>query len=206
MSQSGCQQIRRRRAAAAETEPTVQSGWKEAGLRTVLPGAPVSSRAPKPAELSNGALEESVDQPLHRPRAVLALAAIVGLLVAACGTGGVSPATSSHPPASGSAAGCGTPAVAPSASGSAAAGSPQKLIVGLGYIPSVQFAQFYLAQQAGYYRDAGLDVTFQNGRDSDLVPLAGQGALDIALADGTSVIPAVGQGIPVKYIASIYEK
>src|SRR6266508_4442456 len=174
MSQSGCQQIRRRRAAAAETEPTVQSGWKEAGLRTVLPGAPVSSRAPKPAELSNGALEESVDQPLHRPRAVLALAAIVGLLVAASGT--------------------------------AAAGSPQKLIVGLGYIPSVQFAQFYLAQQAGYYRDAGLDVTFQNGRDSDLVPLAGQGALDIALADGTSVIPAVGQGIPVKYIASIYEK
>ena len=34
---------------------------------------------------------------------------------------------------------------------------PAPLTVGLGYIPSVQFAPFYLAQQAGYYRDAGLD-------------------------------------------------
>ena len=38
-----------------------------------------------------------------------------------------------------------------------------KLIVGLGYIPSVQFAQFYRAEQQGYYDAAGLDVTFQNG-------------------------------------------
>ena len=29
--------------------------------------------------------------------------------------------------------------------------APTKLVVGLGYIPSVQFAQFYLAQQKGYY-------------------------------------------------------
>ena len=42
--------------------------------------------------------------------------------------------------------------------------APVKLTVGLGYIPNVQFAQFYLADQAGYYRDAGLDVTFQNGQ------------------------------------------
>jgi NitT/TauT family transport system substrate-binding protein len=79
-----------------------------------------------------------------------------------------------------------------------------KLTVGLGYIPSVQFAQFYRAQQQGYYRDAGLDVTFQNGNDSNLVTLVGQGALDIGVADGTSVIPAVGQGVPIKYAATIY--
>ena len=47
--------------------------------------------------------------------------------------------------------------------------------VGLGYIPSVQFAQFYLAQQAGYYAEAGLDVEFQNKIDPDLVPLVGAG-------------------------------
>ena len=29
---------------------------------------------------------------------------------------------------------------------------PVALTVGLGYIPSVQFAPFYLAEQAGYYR------------------------------------------------------
>ena len=79
-----------------------------------------------------------------------------------------------------------------------------KLTVGLGYIPSVQFAQFYRAQQQGYYKQAGLDVTFQNGNDANLVTLVGQGALDIGVADGTSVIPAVGQGIPIKYAATIY--
>ena len=78
------------------------------------------------------------------------------------------------------------------------------LKVGLGYIPSVQFAQFYLAQQADYYRDAGLEVTFENKIDPDLVTLVGQGALDIGVADGTSVVPAVGQGIPIKYVATIY--
>jgi NitT/TauT family transport system substrate-binding protein len=79
-----------------------------------------------------------------------------------------------------------------------------ELKVGLGYIPSVQFAQFYLAQQAGYYREAGLEVTFENKIDPDLVTLVGQGALDIGVADGTSVIPARSQGIPVTYIATIY--
>ena len=80
----------------------------------------------------------------------------------------------------------------------------QALTVGLGYIPSVQFAPFYLADQAGYYRDAGLDVTFQNKIDPDLVTLVGQGAVDVGLADGTSLIPAVSQGIPVRYIATVY--
>jgi NitT/TauT family transport system substrate-binding protein len=97
---------------------------------------------------------------------------------------------------------------AASGSGSAAAigsgGSPTPLRVGLGYIPSVQFAQFYLAQQAGYYRDAGLQVTFQNKIDPDLVTLVGQGAIDVGISDGTSVIPAVSQGIPIRYVATIY--
>ena len=39
-----------------------------------------------------------------------------------------------------------------------AAAEPVALSVGLGFIPSVQFAQFYLADQAGYYEEAGLEV------------------------------------------------
>lgn len=87
---------------------------------------------------------------------------------------------------------------APQASG------PTTLVVGLGYIPSVQFAPFYLAEQRGYYRDAGLTVTFQNKIDPDLVTLVGQGSVDIGIADGTSVIPAVSQGVPIRYVATIY--
>lgn len=81
---------------------------------------------------------------------------------------------------------------------------PTELIVGLGYIPSVQFAQFYLADAAGYYEAAGLDVTFQNKIDPELITLLARGSVDIGLADGTSLIPAVSQGIPVVYGATIY--
>jgi putative riboflavin transport system substrate-binding protein len=95
-------------------------------------------------------------------------------------------------------AACGQGSATPSPSGRT------KLTVGLGFIPSVQFAPFYLADRAGYYRDAGLDVTFQNRIDPDLVRLVGQGAIDIGLADGTSVIPAVSQGIEVRYLATVY--
>jgi NitT/TauT family transport system substrate-binding protein len=83
---------------------------------------------------------------------------------------------------------------------------PVHLEVGLGYIPSVQFAPFYLADKAGYYADAGLEVTFEHHADQDLITLLGQGALDIGVADGTSLIPAVSQGIPIVYAATIFSR
>jgi NitT/TauT family transport system substrate-binding protein len=91
----------------------------------------------------------------------------------------------------------GSPSASPSS-------GPVALTVGLGFIPSVQFAQFYLADEAGYYREAGLEVELVNRIDPELVTLVGQGAVDIALADGTSVVPAVSQVIPVRYGATIY--
>jgi NitT/TauT family transport system substrate-binding protein len=101
---------------------------------------------------------------------------------------------------------CGPGPVASGCCATPGTGTPQiiSLKVGLGYLPSVQFAPFYFAQQEGYYRDAGLDVTFENKIDPDLVTLVGQGALDVGVADGTSVIPAVSQAIPIRYIATIY--
>ena len=96
--------------------------------------------------------------------------------------------------------GC-TSSASPSPSTSVA---PVQLTVGLGYIPGVQFAPFYLAEQSGAYAAAGLDVTIQNQIDPDLISLVGSGGLDLALADGTSMIPAVSQGIPVRYLATIY--
>jgi NitT/TauT family transport system substrate-binding protein len=83
---------------------------------------------------------------------------------------------------------------------------PVALTVGLGYIGSVQFAPFYRADQAGYYAAEGLKITFQNEIDANLVPKVGLGTVDLGLSDGTSVIPAVSQGIPIRYIATIYAK
>ncbi|MDL2334530.1 MAG: ABC transporter substrate-binding protein [Chloroflexota bacterium] len=101
-------------------------------------------------------------------------------------------------------AGCGPSGATSGPSGSPTSAPLTKLTVGLGYIPSVQFAPFYRAKVQGYYEAAGLDVTFQNGDDANLITLIAQGADDIGIADGTSVIPAVGQGIPIVYVATIY--
>lgn len=135
------------------------------------------------------------------PARLVALAMVLGVLGAACG--GATPTSSpttepTTPPAT-------APTTAPaSTQAPTPSTAPVALTVGLGYIPSVQFAQFYLADRAGYYRDAGLEVTLQNKIDPDLITLLGQGAVDIGSGDGTSVIPAVSQGIPVIYTSTIY--
>jgi NMT1/THI5 like len=41
--------------------------------------------------------------------------------------------------------------------------------IGLGYIPNIQFAPFYVAQSKGYYQAAGLNVTFHHGFVNDLI-------------------------------------
>jgi len=121
---------------------------------------------------------------------------LAAVLVAACTSGGATSAPTAIPSSS----------VVPPATSSAvpSAGQPVKLVVGLGYIPSVQFAPFYLAQQQGWYAEAGLEVEFQNKIDPDLIALVGQGAIDVGIGDGTSVIPAVSQGIPIRYMATVY--
>jgi NitT/TauT family transport system substrate-binding protein len=123
---------------------------------------------------------------------ILALIAVLSIAIAGCNQTTVSP----NPSPSTSA-----PSIAPSGEPSTVS---TPLNVGLGFIPSVQFAPFYRADQAGYYDEAGLDVTFRHGTDYDVVALVGQGELDLGLADGTSVIPAVSNGIPIRYVATIY--
>ncbi|MHB8460432.1 MAG: ABC transporter substrate-binding protein, partial [Candidatus Limnocylindrales bacterium] len=96
----------------------------------------------------------------------LLLSLVAAPLLAACGSGAtVAPGAASA--AAGTAGS--TPASAGASVAATSSGPPTRLTVGLGYIPSVQFAPFYLAQQAGYYAAAGLDVTFENKIDPDLI-------------------------------------
>ena len=126
-----------------------------------------------------------------RPSAGLVLTVVSVLALAGCAAG-ASPSAGAAPSASDASSGAASP------SGSAGA---TKLAVGLGYIPSVQFAQFYLADQAGYYRDVGLEVTLQNKIDPDLVTLLVRAAR-ITLA-GFGVVTALGTlGVDVKALVA----
>jgi NitT/TauT family transport system substrate-binding protein len=76
----------------------------------------------------------------------------------------------------------------------------------MGYIPSVQFAPFYVAQQRGYFKDAGLDVTFRYGAESDLLKLVGTNQLSFMIGSGEEVILGRSQGLPVRYVMRWYRK
>ncbi|GIW23864.1 ABC transporter substrate-binding protein [Meiothermus sp.] len=81
----------------------------------------------------------------------------------------------------------------------------QKVRVGLGYIPDVQFAPFYAGVVEGLYGKRGLEVEFQHGFASELYPLLAQGKLDFVVADAEDVIALRVQGIPLKYVMALYQ-
>jgi NitT/TauT family transport system substrate-binding protein len=70
-----------------------------------------------------------------------------------------------------------------------AQGSQQKFKFNLGWKVEASGAGFLLAQQRGYYKDAGLDVTIDTGNGSAAaISLVGGGAYDAASADLSSMI------------------
>ncbi len=115
----------------------------------------------------------------------LSILGLTGLLLTAC----VAPSATVHPPAS--------------ATASAAALRPVRLL--LGFQPDVQFSPFYLAQQAGYYGDAGFKVTIEYKSDADLVRLVADGQAAFGVADATDVMISRTSGIPIKYVSTLYD-
>ena len=98
-----------------------------------------------------------------------------------------------------------TPSSAPTAAAPTAT-APETIELAMGYIPSVQFAPFYVAVEKGYYRDEGLEVKFRYGFESDLIKLVGANELQFMIGSGEEVILGRAQGLPVVYAMSWYRK
>lgn len=122
--------------------------------------------------------------------------ATLGLLLALAACSTASPSPSPTDPASPALSG---PA-APSVAGSVEELRSVRLL--LGFRPDVQFAPFYLAQQAGYFADAGLEVTIEHS--NDVMRLVADGQAEVGVADATDLMIARTAGIPVTYVATLY--
>ncbi len=85
-------------------------------------------------------------------------------------------------------------------------GQIQKISIGLGYLPDIQFAPFYVAQSKGYYKAEGLDVTFNHGIVPDLIGSMVAGQNTFVFAGGDNLLIARGKHIKAIDVGTIFQK
>jgi PAS domain S-box-containing protein len=87
----------------------------------------------------------------------------------------------------------------------APAGAAEKVTIQLKWLHQFQFAGYYAAQDQGYYRDAGLDVTLLEAQPgSDPLQTVMQGRAQYGVGN-TTLLLARGIGQPVVVLASVFQ-
>lgn len=83
---------------------------------------------------------------------------------------------------------------------------PTPVKLGVGYIPNVQFATFYVGIEKGFYAEEGLDVTLDYGFENDYLKLVGVDELQFMVGSGDQVVLGRAQGLPVRYVMNWYNE
>ena len=82
----------------------------------------------------------------------------------------------------------------------AAAQEKVSLLLDWGWLP--YHTVFLLAQDRGFYKDAGLDLKIEQGRGSaNAAVVVGQGNFDLGHINITNAAQAIAKGVPLKVIA-----
>ncbi len=98
--------------------------------------------------------------------------------------------------------------VAP-AGGGQGAGSQATLTpvgLGVGFVPSVQFAPLYVGIDKGFYADEGLDVELVYGYENDYIKLVGVNQSQFMIGSGDQVVIGRSQGLPVRSVLTWFTR
>lgn len=76
----------------------------------------------------------------------------------------------------------------------------------MGFFADPQFAPFYVAQERGYFAEAGFDVTFEYIFETEGVALVGTNERPFAIVSGEQMLLARAQGVPVVYVMEWFQK
>ncbi len=101
---------------------------------------------------------------------------------------------------------CGGTSATTGGGSSATQKATKDISIGLGYIADIQFAPFYVAQSKGYYRAAGLNVTFNQGIVPDLIGSMAAGKNTFVFAGGDETLQARDKGVKAIDVATLFQK
>jgi NitT/TauT family transport system substrate-binding protein len=101
---------------------------------------------------------------------------------------------------------CGASSTTIGSGNATSAPGTKSISIGLGYIADIQFAPFYVAQSKGYYKAAGLSVTFNQGIVPDLIGSMVAGKSDFVFAGGDDTLQARNKNIKVVDVATVFQK
>ncbi len=98
-------------------------------------------------------------------------------------------------------AGCVALPTAPAAQSQTAA-----VKLGVGFIPNVQFAPFYVGMEKGFFAAEGIDLSLDYGFENDYLKLVGTNDFQFMIGSGDQVVLGRAQGLPVVYVANWYSR
>jgi ABC-type nitrate/sulfonate/bicarbonate transport system substrate-binding protein len=89
----------------------------------------------------------------------------------------------------------------------ASAYADEGITLRLKWLNQAQFAGFYVAQEKGYYKSAGLDVNIQpGGPDFPAVQMVTGGNEQFGVTGADQILIARSKGVPVVALAVVYRR